>query len=105
MFDGRVAFLVVGKPPLQTAQLINTNLLFSNSGEMNYVITLQPTPLICMSLSLKPLTYLHRQPKVVQEEKKIRQMIVNQDLKYVIIGNSHMDGVTLRTTKDNCKII
>lgn len=32
-------------------------------------------------------------------------MIVNQDLKYVIIGNSHMDGVTLRTTKDNCKII
>ncbi|KAH0716807.1 hypothetical protein KY290_013066 [Solanum tuberosum] len=38
------------------------------------------------SLQIKPLTYLHGEPKLVWEEEEVQQMIVNEDLQYAVIG-------------------
>ncbi|KAK4737129.1 hypothetical protein R3W88_000826 [Solanum pinnatisectum] len=38
------------------------------------------------SLPLKPIMYLHGEPKIVWEEEEVEQMIINEKLQYVVVG-------------------
>lgn len=38
------------------------------------------------SIPLKPIAYLHGEPRVICEEKEVDQMIVNENLQYAVIG-------------------
>ncbi|KAG5591323.1 hypothetical protein H5410_041837 [Solanum commersonii] len=37
-------------------------------------------------VSLKPLTYLHGEPRVIWDQSEVEQMIVNENLQYVVVG-------------------
>lgn len=37
-------------------------------------------------LAMKPITYLHGEPRVVWEEKEVIQMIANEELEYAVVG-------------------
>lgn len=71
-----MANLAVGQPLPEAAQLGNLNLI-TNTKSYNQVVH---TP-----LTLKPLTYLHGESRVIWEEKVISQMIVNEELKYAVV--------------------
>ncbi|KAG5632050.1 hypothetical protein H5410_003767 [Solanum commersonii] len=45
-----------------------------------YADTLQPMVSIRAPVPIKPLTYLHGEPRVTWNEEEISQMIVNEDL-------------------------
>ncbi|KAG5579777.1 hypothetical protein H5410_050404 [Solanum commersonii] len=51
-----------------------------------YANTLTPPIQKTKWLPLKPITYLHGEPKIAWEEEEVEQMIINGKLHYVVIG-------------------
>ncbi|XP_049359160.1 uncharacterized protein LOC125823817 [Solanum verrucosum] len=81
-----MANLAGGQPPLEVVPLVH---VLSNkllTGEMSYATTLQPTMTTRAPVPIKPSSLLHGEPKVIWEEEKVCQMIVNEDLEYAVVG-------------------
>lgn len=63
-----------------------TGVDYHKNPKPNYAdILKQPQPEL-KSIPMKPVVYLHGEPRVVWEEDEINQMIVNENLQFVVIG-------------------
>lgn len=60
-----MANMAVGQLLSEAAQHSNLNLINIAKGDMNYSATLQPAQVIHTPLPLKPLMYLHGEPRVI----------------------------------------
>lgn len=38
------------------------------------------------TVPIKPITYLHSEPQVIWDKDEVKQMIINEDLEYAMIG-------------------
>ncbi|KAF3653731.1 hypothetical protein FXO38_15513 [Capsicum annuum] len=79
-----MATMAVGQPLPEVSQPKVPEL--QQGVGMTYAATLKPTISKAIPLPLKPITYLHGELRVVWEEEKISQMIVNEESEYVVIG-------------------
>lgn len=84
-----MAGLAGGQPPPE-AVIPPEALTTSGAGsKLSYAALLQPQTTKRILLPLKNITYLHEEPRLVweeEEEDEVTQMIVNEHLKYAIIG-------------------
>ncbi|KAH0761377.1 hypothetical protein KY290_017450 [Solanum tuberosum] len=71
-----------GQPPMEAGPLVAMN----GTKELAYATTLQPTMSARALVPIKPLTYLHGEPRVIWEEEEVTQMIVNEELEYAVVG-------------------
>ncbi|XP_049394640.1 uncharacterized protein LOC125858913 [Solanum stenotomum] len=62
-----------GQPSGEASQQTYASLLRSSTEERRPV-------------SLKPLTYLHGEPRVIWDQSEVEQIIVNENLQYVVVG-------------------
>ncbi|KAH0649909.1 hypothetical protein KY284_029821 [Solanum tuberosum] len=53
---------------------------------ISYAETLKPTTISVKPLHVKPISYLHGEPRVMWEHEEIDQMIVNENLEYAVVG-------------------
>ncbi|KAG5570641.1 hypothetical protein H5410_060407 [Solanum commersonii] len=56
------------------------------SHKPTYAGLLQPQTATKKFIPLKSIIYLHGEPKIIWEQEEIEQMIVNENIEYVIIG-------------------
>ncbi|WMV49188.1 hypothetical protein MTR67_042573 [Solanum verrucosum] len=82
-----MAAMLVGQPPSgEVAPHTNQSLPYT---ALNFLGALRPditksTPSI--PLTLKPVTYLHGEPRVIWYEEEVEQMIIKENLQYAILG-------------------
>ncbi|KAH0761354.1 hypothetical protein KY290_017427 [Solanum tuberosum] len=70
-----------GQPPTEVGQPANTIMPIAT-----YANTLKPTPSNTKPIPLKPISYLHGEPRVLWDQEDINQMIINENLEYAVIG-------------------
>ncbi|KAG5605758.1 hypothetical protein H5410_027250 [Solanum commersonii] len=52
----------------------------------NYADILRPSTVNKKPIPMKPITYLHGEPRVIWEEAEMKKMIQNENLQYAVIG-------------------
>lgn len=62
------------------------SLILKPYQKQNYADTLRPLQVTKKSVPLKPVSYLHGEPRVIWEEEEVEQMIHNENLQYAVIG-------------------
>ncbi|KAK4706968.1 hypothetical protein R3W88_033478 [Solanum pinnatisectum] len=83
-----MALAAIGQPLSGAAQIITPAVASMNEKPRNYAATLQPHIPKHVPLPLKPITYLHGEPRVVWgEEEEVTQMITNEELEFAVLGN------------------
>ncbi|KAH0713421.1 hypothetical protein KY289_009380 [Solanum tuberosum] len=65
--------MMAGQPPIE-------------AGQQTYASLLRPTTGAVKSLPLKPISYLHGEPRLVWDQSEVEQMIVNENLQYAVVG-------------------
>ncbi|KAH0686127.1 hypothetical protein KY289_016883 [Solanum tuberosum] len=82
-----MAMMAVGQPPpLEVGPPLH---ILSNTGQtstISFANTIKPNKPTHKPIPMKQVTYLHGEPRVIWEEDKVDQMIVNEDLQYAVIG-------------------
>ncbi|WMV39052.1 hypothetical protein MTR67_032437 [Solanum verrucosum] len=78
-----MAAMAIGQPP--TVEVGQTQGILEEK-KITYANTLAAPKPKHHNLRIKPLTYLHGEPKLVWDEEEVQQMIINEDLQYAVIG-------------------
>ncbi|WMV09736.1 hypothetical protein MTR67_003121 [Solanum verrucosum] len=55
-------------------------------GQQTYASLLRSSTVERRPVSLKPITYLHSEPRVEWDQLEVEQMIVNENLQYAVVG-------------------
>lgn len=58
--------------------------------------TLKSTPACIKPIPLKPISNLHGQPRVLWEQEKVNQMIVNENLQYALLEKFSTDDLIFK---------
>lgn len=69
---------MVSVPPI-----LNTNAMLLHKSYANLIV---PELSNRIPVPMKPFTFLNGEPRVIWEEEEVSQMIVNEDLEYVVVG-------------------
>ncbi|KAH0669464.1 hypothetical protein KY285_023626 [Solanum tuberosum] len=51
-----------------------------------YAAILSPPTRIAKPIPLKPISYLHEEPRIVWEEEEVEHMIIKENLEFAVIG-------------------
>ncbi|KAH0743284.1 hypothetical protein KY290_031277 [Solanum tuberosum] len=73
----------IGQPP---AKEVGSTPVIAEGTTTSYADTLIAPITPHQTIPMKPLTYLHGEPKIVWEEEEIQQMIINVKLQYAVMG-------------------
>lgn len=68
------------------ATLVGDQPFLADQPALTYASLLKPQPPKVKILPLKPITYLHGEPIVVWDQLEIDQMIINESLQCVVVG-------------------
>ncbi|KAH0696036.1 hypothetical protein KY289_013518 [Solanum tuberosum] len=79
-----MAISAVGQPPPPEVVKTLTSTLAANP--ITYALTLNPNTSKPQKNQLKPIQYLHGEPRLIWEYEEIAHMIVEEDLQYAVIG-------------------
>ncbi|WMV40633.1 hypothetical protein MTR67_034018 [Solanum verrucosum] len=78
-----MAMMAVGQPPpIEVGPTISMKAI----DKPTHASTIKPAHPSCKPVPLKQISYLHGEPRVIWEEEKVNQMIINEDLQYAFIG-------------------
>ncbi|KAG5581387.1 hypothetical protein H5410_052014 [Solanum commersonii] len=56
------------------------------SPNLNFLAPLRPTQPSAKPIPMKPVAYLHGEPRVIWEEDEVEQMIIKDNLEFAVIG-------------------
>ncbi|WMV20831.1 hypothetical protein MTR67_014216 [Solanum verrucosum] len=69
------------QPPPETGQTLADPAL-----TRNYAAILRPSLVDTKPVTMRPISYLHGEPRIVWEEEEVTQMIYKENLQYAVIG-------------------
>ncbi|KAH0710064.1 hypothetical protein KY284_011491 [Solanum tuberosum] len=58
----------------------------SEAGQQTFASLFKPTSGETRPIPLKPISYLHGEPRIIWEQAEVEQMIVNENLQYAVVG-------------------
>ncbi|WMV51439.1 hypothetical protein MTR67_044824 [Solanum verrucosum] len=58
----------------------------SEAGQHTFSSLFKPTSAETRPVPLKPISYLHGEPRIIWEQAEVEQMIVNENLHYAVVG-------------------
>ncbi|KAH0717259.1 hypothetical protein KY285_013290 [Solanum tuberosum] len=70
-----------GQPPPETGQTLADPAL-----TRNYAANLRPSLVDTKPVTMRPISYLHGEPRIVWDEEEVTQMIYKENLQYAVIG-------------------
>ncbi|KAG5605538.1 hypothetical protein H5410_027030 [Solanum commersonii] len=78
-----MATISIGQPPtgedltLQKAKSLH---------KLNFLVTLRPKLLMAKPIPMEPITFLHGYSRVIWEDGEVEQMIIKENMEFVVIG-------------------
>ncbi|KAG5609471.1 hypothetical protein H5410_020752 [Solanum commersonii] len=78
-----MAIPAVGQPPPVE---VRPALAPIQTPVVTYAQTVNSSAIVQQHMQLKPIAYLHGEPKIVWEEEEVEQMIVKKNLQYDVVG-------------------
>ncbi|KAG5601056.1 hypothetical protein H5410_032426 [Solanum commersonii] len=55
-------------------------------SNLNFLATLRPSPTVAKPIPMKLIVFLHGEPRVIWEEEEVEQMIIKENLEFVVVG-------------------